>query len=1272
MCVRRRDQGCTRRRIALLARRARARGGPRETTRGVSVGPLGSQPHPHVHAATVRGAVLFSGREICDAAFTRWRDLVGAARCDRSRVSVPVASLSSSMFKCLRFRAFAANIAEEPMADRDLTGCTLGEFVLVDKIGEGGYGAVYRSEQPLLRRHVVVKVLRKDDSAAEQRFLREARLASRFDHPFAAHVYAFGVAENEGVLWIAMELVQGITLAKWLEQHGPMPLEQFVPFFEAVADAVHAAHECGIVHRDVKPSNVMVVERGSRLLPKLLDFGIAKSLDQGADNGSAERRSSDDDPSRPHESSITADILPPPSAENQSGVRATREKRPITRTGAACGSRAYMSPEQWSDARAVGPASDVYALGVVAYEALTGRLPYIADSSDEYFQLHRYGEIPTLGAGFSKDLDRVIGCALAKFPAHRYRSALEMAAEFREALQVQPREQLRSLAKVWNDRARSPAHLLRGGDLLHTPSETIGELERAFVAESHRRTTRVAWVRRLIAASAAALAIGAVWYRGRLETRAAQQLADLERRAAQQVTEATVTQAELEQGRSALLHNEPEARHHLAEAYRRDPAPATAFMLARSLEPRLAEQGQFTSSSGRMWSATFSADGATLATTDDNSAALWNAQTNQLLMTLPHGDTVYESVFSSDGRRLITAGGDGIVRIWDSANGTLIQQLHRDGIKPRFFVVARSPNDKLIAAIGLGGAATYVWNAASGAVVAELPHDASDGPSLAFSSDGRWLATAGESARVFSTTTWAELRIFRRSRVRVVSWDPGGPRLLTGSANGDASIWSIPTGTRLHHLRDVGEPVEAVAFSPDGQLVVAATRDGAELVWDASTGTLRSAVNHLRSRILAVDFDSSSSLVAAASASGYVAIADARSGFPISLLDGPRNVVRTVRFDPSSRRVAGASWDGAARVWGATPLHRRWTSSPVSDDCGLVTSLQPDGRFVAVGCREHPTRIWDTAHDQLIAELPSVTSAGGDFASAYPAVSAAGERAAIARGTAVEVYELPSGRLLRRISLRAAVNTVAFAASGRDVVIGAVDGSLVVARDSGAELALPTAGSGIDAAGFLPDGRIVAADAGRRVRFYAVTGEILAELDASARVRMLRMSSNGHRLITVPGFMGKAAAPELWDVGHYQRIAVLDGHAQVYSARFVGEQVLTAWGDGLIRLWDGISGQLRKTYRGGSRFLVDVTLSSDGAMIVGGGGDGVLRFWDAASARPLWTMQAHRSHLVGVRVEGNEVITRGFSGDISRWVLPSPERVFEACRHHDRCAIVAK
>jgi WD40 repeat protein len=146
--------------------------------------------------------------------------------------------------------------------------------------------------------------------------------------------------------------------------------------------------------------------------------------------------------------------------------------------------------------------------------------------------------------------------------------------------------------------------------------------------------------------------------------------------------------------------------------------------------------------------------------------------------------------------------------------------------------------------------------------------------------------------------------------------------------------------------------------------------------------------------------------------------------------------------------------------------------------------LEPDRRFVAIGYRNHATRVWDTSRDQLLAELPSVTPVHGDFTSAFPAVSAAGDRAAIARGNTVVIYELPGGRLLRTIAHVAAVNAVAFAPTGHDLVSGAVDGSLLVTRDDREPVALPTSLNGIDAARFLADGRVVAA-AGKRLRVYA-------------------------------------------------------------------------------------------------------------------------------------------------------------------------------------------
>ncbi len=327
------------------------------------------------------------------------------------------------------------------MGSRDeLCGRTLGDFLLRERIGEGAHGAVYRCEQPLLGREAVIKVLHDRHSTKPvmlQRFLREARLASRLDHPYAAHVYAFGVEKEDRLLWIAMEMVHGTPLDRWLCERGPLSLTALVPFFERIAEVVQTGHEHGIVHRDLKPSNVMVIERAGRLLPKLLDFGIAKLL---LEDDPLEDPQVLLPPAPPAGDGAPADVartLPPARTgtltatmeATDPGASAGSE---LTAVGTAMGSPPYMAPEQWSGEE-VGPRADLYALGVLAYEALTGRRPFDAITLSELADLHAHEPVPPLGGDHPVALDRFFARALAKRPQDRPGSALEMAAALRVA-----------------------------------------------------------------------------------------------------------------------------------------------------------------------------------------------------------------------------------------------------------------------------------------------------------------------------------------------------------------------------------------------------------------------------------------------------------------------------------------------------------------------------------------------------------------------------------------------------------------------------------------------------------------------------------------------------------------------------------------------------------------------------------------------------------------------------------------------------------------------
>ena len=1153
------------------------------------------------------------------------------------------------------------------MADLDsLSGRVLGEFVLRERIDEGGFGEVYRCDQPLLGRTAVVKVLRqqlRDHDVAPERFAQEARLASKLDHPFAAHVYAAG-REDDGLLWIAMELVQGVTLDRWLQKRGPWPLEQLVPFLKRLAEVVHAAHELGIIHRDLKPSNVMVIERAGELLPKLLDFGVARSL-----GGIAQ-------PRRPRTAAATTSAKPQADASRVAPSKTLDLRKPgaaepelqphrLTPAGAMLGSPPYMAPEQWADPAAAGPPADLYALALIAYEALTGRLPFDAETDDACAAQHRDAPVPPLGDGFAPTLDQVFQRALAKRPKDRFATALDFAAAMHAEVEAKLRAQIRASARQWRDRAR-PVELLWRGSVLaelerwiqRTGSGTLGDLDLEFAEASRKHAAAVAeaaqrratWIRRSALVLAALLVVGAI--------RLVQYRANLQ-------AEISVTAAEVEQGRQAQLHDDPaEAALHLSAAYERgDRSPATKFMLARALQPTIAERARFAAVAGRMWSSTFSPDGSRIVTTDDTGARVWEAATSRLLLELPHGDTVYQAIYSADGSRIVTAARDSAVRIWDATTGAARRRLSAPaGVPRRYFVVAMSPDERLIAAVDASGATVRVWDAATGAAVADLSNVAAEWPFVAFSADGRWLATTGgNDVHVFDVATWAPVVTIESARVRGLAFDPHGPHLVIGTAEGEASIWDLPSGARRHHLHEIGEPIDAVAFSPDGRLVATAAHDGAAQIWDAASGRLISHLARRSGRIQALEFDPTSRLLLSADADGVVVVSDLDGMVSVEFV-GPHGPVRTAHFNAQSSRVIGASWDGSAWVWDTAAPYRRWSSSPVASDCGIATSLVPDGRFLAVGCRSHATRIWDTARDQLLAELPAVTPVEGDFAGAYAAVSVTGDRAAIARGDIVEVYALPSGRLLRTIAQGAPVSTVAFAPAGRDLVSGGIDGSLLVTRGDGEPLAMPRSGGGIDTAAILGDGRVVASDALRRVRIFSPTGEPLAAMAAPMRALLLRPTADGSALVTLPN-ISAVDAPALWDLRRYRLIARLEGHVgQVRAARWVrGErQILTAGGDGTARLWDGATGQALQTFRGGPRFLVDAAFDPSGSFLVGGDGDGLLRFWDASNGRPLWSLRAHKSHVVGVHFDGDAIITHGFGGELARWVLPDPDDVIGA------------
>ncbi|MDT7542996.1 MAG: eukaryotic-like serine/threonine-protein kinase [Acidobacteriota bacterium] len=283
-----------------------------------------------------------------------------------------------------------------------LIGQVLDEKYRLDEwLGEGGMGTVYRATHMLIDRPVAVKVLHArfvEDEAAQQRFRREARAAGRLQHPNAVAVTDFG-RTSEGCVYIVMELLEGRTLREVMAQDAPLPVERVITLMSQIAAAVEAAHEGGVIHRDLKPANIFVVQRKGQLpVVKVLDFGIAK---------------------------LAADSLDDSDAKN------------LTQTGVMIGTPRYMSPEQ-CDGEKLTPASDVYSLGIILYEMLTGETPFNGASPLAIALQHSSKSprppreiVPTIPS----DLERVVLHALAKKPADRPSDA----GAFREELNASER-----------------------------------------------------------------------------------------------------------------------------------------------------------------------------------------------------------------------------------------------------------------------------------------------------------------------------------------------------------------------------------------------------------------------------------------------------------------------------------------------------------------------------------------------------------------------------------------------------------------------------------------------------------------------------------------------------------------------------------------------------------------------------------------------------------------------------------------------------------------
>jgi serine/threonine protein kinase len=683
---------------------------------------------------------------------------------------------------------------------------TIDKYVVVREIGRGGMGVVYEARDPALDRPVALKLV--NDRADPRRFLIEAQAAAKVIHPNLVPIFDLG--EHDGRPFLVMELVNGVSASEFLARRGALRWKTATRIVAAACRGLAAIHEAGLVHRDVKPSNLLISKGG---VVKVADFGLARMLGRDA-----------------------------PSLTGEQVV----------------GTPHYMSPEQCYS-EPVDARSDVYSLGVTYFVLLTGRPPYHAEHELQIMFAHCNDAVPdprTVVAAVPTACAEVVRKAMAKSPADRYQSAREMLAALEPILAADHTEELSALGGEETPARDAPDAETRKGA---TPTSTAEWQEPGMrgdptphgrdaktpalsrpVEEPHPRDeprtppdSRPTRRRMLFAIPPAAAALAAGGY---IAFRGSKPQAD------PPPVLVPVRDVGGMVGAVAVSDNRRWLAVGLTEysdAPDRRMFGVKLFDRAAGDAPEVWWQWRDAECRG----VAFSPDGKLLAVAGGGTGELrvWSLAEHKPVPfeSANFQGNVRSVAFSADGK-LLAAGIDawydkehrprpGIVRIWDAERGSKVRELVKDNHPVRLLAFGSGSN--LAAAMGSGDVrfpCCEVWDAATGGHLKTLPAlQAVGGPSIAFARSAPLLVVAAkDQTALFRPPSWAEDRIaiLHEEMPGAAALTPDGS-LLALSVPAGVCLFETGTGNRRTILNDHRGPIYALAFTADGQTLISGGED---------------------------------------------------------------------------------------------------------------------------------------------------------------------------------------------------------------------------------------------------------------------------------------------------------------------------------------------------------------------------------------------------------------------------------------------------------------
>lgn len=1054
-------------------------------------------------------------------------------------------------------QTYRAPSREAPLPPPDLPG-----YELLERLGQGGMGVVYKARQKNLGRIVALKMVLAGAHASPEdlaRFGREAEAVAKLAHPNIVQI--FEVGEHDGRPFLSLEFVEGGGLDKKLAG-APLPAREAARLVATVARALHHAHLQGVVHRDLKPANILLTADG---IPKITDFGLARL---GAGSGQTQ----------------SGDILGTPS---------------------------YMAPEQAAGRNsAIGPATDVYALGATLYELLTGRPPFRADNAlNTLLQVMEQEPVSVrrLQPNVPHDLETICLKCLEKTPGRRYASAADLADDLSRFDEGRP-----ILARP-------------------TPAWERG-------VKWARRRPALAGLYGLAVAAAVVLGLYTVWLHDALtETenqRSAAQNAQSRAEAAAEERRLQLVRARLDDGSRLLDEGDWfGALLPFADAYQLDQQDAGRAEIHRVRLSTILRQcprlAQFWPHDGDIVQAEFTADGRRVLTASGNTARLFDVDTGAAAAPpIIHGQSITAATLSSDGRRVATAADDQTVQVWDGATS--------QRIGPPLQL-----KDTIIGVAFASGGERVVT--ATRNVTFEVRIHATE------------ISTGKPASKAVTTQT---------SPLSAVALSADGRLAATANLDSTLSVWDIAAAKPIFAPRKVPALMTKIHFSPNGDRVAAFIGDGTVRVWECAAGKETALVRH-GAPLRHIAFSPDGRRLATAGVDGVVHISDATSGKNlVTLRHGPAftHAVNHVAFSPDGAYAVTAGADNTARVWDVTT---GTVMSPPLRHGDKVTraSFGRDGRHILTASADRAVRLWDLASGRL-----AISPLEHEDAVVYGSFDHTGRKAVTAGADRVaRRWDLASGRsqgppLVHTHKLSYA----AFAADGRVVTTGENNvggvgeasvwdaaGKLLFRRETAQRIpGVPDTDQTVRRAWFSPDGRwLLTADRAGAAQIWDVaTGKSMTGvLEHKSPVTGVSFSADGRHVLTetfLPEFTARvlriagdspsglgslipiirpATTVNVWEVAGGKRVASIgpwsDTTALAFrSAAFCPDsRFLLIVSDGEARLWDVAESRIVRRFRKPGAGIDIAALSPDGRVLATACDDDTAQLWKAATGEPIPT-----------------------------------------------------